>query len=158
MLSCSIRLWAKCRPTLASVKSAASVGTFAGYMHAHVPVIHYIDMYTMTTWTFRVTNLLHFCHFLMTASIVKIQSYFQLTFQSFNIHWNLSWETTVIRGHLSWTTRYSWQQVPHFSTTETKTTSLERPHVYGKWGGLSRLVVLYIVIQFVPSLFRDIVP
>ncbi len=57
------------------------------------------------------------------------------------IQWNLSWETTAMRDHLSWKTTYVWQIVPHFNTVEP--VSLERPHFYVWWGDLSRQVLLY---------------
>ncbi len=30
------------------------------------------------------------------------------------LQWNLFWETTAMRDHLSWKTRYSWQKILHF--------------------------------------------
>ncbi len=34
------------------------------------------------------------------------------------IQWNLSWNTTAMRDHLSWRTTYSWQKVLHFNAIE----------------------------------------
>ena len=61
------------------------------------------------------------------------------------LQWNLSWETTAMRDHLSWKTRHSWQKNLHLNITEpvTRATCLERPHFYGQLGGLSRQVLLY---------------
>ncbi len=37
------------------------------------------------------------------------------------VQWNLSWETTGMRDHLSWWTTYYWQKVPFFSAIEPVT-------------------------------------
>ncbi len=40
---------------------------------------------------------------------------------SMHIQWNLSWETTAMRDHLSWKTTHFWQKDQHFNTTEPVT-------------------------------------
>ncbi len=35
----------------------------------------------------------------------------------FVVQWNLSWETTAMRDHLSWRTTHFWQKDQHFNTT-----------------------------------------
>ncbi len=37
------------------------------------------------------------------------------------VQWNLFWETTAMKDHLSWRTTYSWQKVPNFSVIESVT-------------------------------------
>ena len=37
------------------------------------------------------------------------------------VQWNLSWETTVMRDHLSWRTTCVWQKVTHFNVNEPVT-------------------------------------
>ncbi len=37
------------------------------------------------------------------------------------LQWNLSWETTFMRDHLSWKTTHFWQKDQHFNTTEPVT-------------------------------------
>ncbi len=51
-----------------------------------------------------------------------------------------------MRDYLSWKTIYSWQKVLFFNVRPT-TTYLERPHFYGQWGGLSKQVQLYQMLE-----------
>ncbi len=37
------------------------------------------------------------------------------------LQWNLSWEATTMRDHLSWRTISFWQKVPHFTVNEPVT-------------------------------------
>ena len=67
------------------------------------------------------------------------------------LQWNLSWETTAMRDHLSWETRYSWQKVIHFNVIEPVIKdhlSWESTFVWPTRGGLSRQVLLYSVCYF----------
>ncbi len=56
------------------------------------------------------------------------------------VQWNLSWETTSIRDHLSWKIKYFWQKVLHFNVFEPVT----KDHLYWQttflwqWCGLWR--------------------
>ncbi len=45
------------------------------------------------------------------------------------VQWNRSWETSVMRHHLSWKTRYSWQKVLHFSVHVIEPVTMQRPPV-----------------------------
>ncbi len=71
------------------------------------------------------------------------------------VQWNLSWETTAMRDHLSWKTTHFWQKALHFNITEPVTKTkyhldhLDRPHFCGQWGGLSRQILLYVGLIFI---------
>ncbi len=58
----------------------------------------------------------------------------------------LWWETTVMRDHPSWKTRWSRQKVRHVCTFQYNLTCqrlpVQRPYLYGRWYGLSRQVLL----------------
>ncbi len=68
------------------------------------------------------------------------------------LQWNLSWETTAMRDHLSWRATSFWEKVDiHFSVNEPVTKdqlSNEKPHFYGHLSGLSRQVPLYYIVFF----------
>ncbi len=69
-----------------------------------------------------------------------------------SIQWNLSWETTAMRDHLSWKTTYFWHGRFYISiqlNLSPKTISLERPHFYVRRGGLSRQVLLYCIREMI---------
>ncbi len=97
----------------------------------------------------KLCNLLQFVHW--CAPKVLYYCYLLLLFISetelkyWHIQRNLSWETTAITDHLSWT--YSWQKVPHFSANEpvAKDQLSWETIFYGQWGGLSRQILLYNV-------------
>ena len=60
---------------------------------------------------------------------------------TYHVQWNLSWQTTAMRDHLSWKTSYSWQvSISMYLDLSSKITCLEKPHLYGQWGGLSKQV------------------
>ncbi len=54
-----------------------------------------------------------------------VQSQKSATFSDWTLidmlQWNLSWETTALRDHLSWQTRHFWQKDLHFNITEPVT-------------------------------------
>ncbi len=70
------------------------------------------------------------------------------------VQWNLSWEATTMRDHLSWQITHFWQKDLNFNITEPVTGDhlSWQTKFCGQWGGLSKLVLLYKIVLMVQFL------